>query len=188
MLCGEKVNLRPIERADLPQLVTWRNDPEIFRGFFTTFPLSLSGQDAWFEDLLRRQDKKLFIIESKQETAVGTVGFDHIDWKNQKAEFGNMLVAKEHRGQGFASDATKTALRFGFDHMNLNRIYLEVYAWNEGAVRLYQKCGFQVEGALRQAYYSEGKFNDTVLMAIVRDQWRSLADSPPVPAKRRKRK
>lgn len=183
MICGEKVNLRPLECTDLPQLVAWRNDPEIFRGFFTPFPLSLSAQDAWFEDLLKREDKKLFIIENKQGTAAGTVGFDHINWKNQRAEFGNMLVAKEHRGQGYAYDATKVALRFGFDQMNLNRIYLEVYAWNQSAVRLYQKCGFQIEGVLRQAYYAEGKFQDVVLMSVVREEWRERFNESPPPRK-----
>lgn len=173
MICGEKINLRAVERGDLEQLVRWRNDPVIFRGFFSTFPLSLGAQADWYEDLLRRIDKKLFVIEAKDGQAVGTIGFDHIDWKNQKAEFGNMLVDKGHRGCGYASDATRTALRFGFEQMNLNRIYLEVYAWNQEAVQLYQKSGFKIEGVLQQAYFTEGKFNDTVLMAIVRDDWRA---------------
>ena len=173
MICGEKINLRAVERSDLEQLVLWRNDPEIFRGFFTTFPLSLGAQASWYEELQRRTDKKVFIIETKERQAVGTIGFDQIDWKNQKAEFGNMLVDKAHRGCGYASDATRTMLRFGFDQMNLNRIYLEVYAWNEEAVQLYQKCGFEIEGVLRQTYYAQGKFNDTVLMAMVRDDWRA---------------
>jgi len=206
MICGEKINLRAVERGDLEQLVRWRNDPEIFRGFFSTFPLSLGAQADWYEDVLRRTDKKLFVIEAKDGQAVGTIGFDHIDWKNQKAEFGNMLVDKGHRGCGYASDATRTALRFGFEQMNLNRIYLEVYAWNQEAVQLYQKSGFEVEGVLRQAYFAEdlevyawnqeavqlyqksgfevegvlrqayfaeGKFNNTVLMAIVREDWRA---------------
>ncbi len=175
MICGERINLRAVERADLEQLVRWRNDPDVFRGFFTTFPLSAGGQEAWYEDLLRRPDKKLFVIETKEGQAVGTIGFDHIDWKNQRAEFGNMLVARAHRGQGYAGDATRTALRFGFEEMNLNRIYLEVYAWNEEAVRLYKKCGFEIEGVLRETYFSEGRFNDTVLMAVLRGTWKTLS-------------
>lgn len=173
MICGEKVNLRAVERGDLEQLVRWRNDPEIFRGFFTTFPLSFGAQTGWYEKQLRSTDKKLFVIEAKDGQAVGTIGFDQIDWKNQKAEFGNMLVEKAHRGRGYACDATRTALRFGFEQMNLNRIYLEVYAWNQEAVQLYEKCGFATEGILRQTYFAAGKFNDTVLMAILRENWRT---------------
>ena len=173
MICGETINLRAVERNDLEQLVRWRNDPEIFRGFFTTFPLSMGAQMGWYEDLLRRTDKKLFLIETKDGQAVGTIGYDHIDWKNQRAEFGNMLVDPVHRGRGYACDAVRTALRFGFEQMNLNRIHLEVYAWNQEAMQLYQKCGFVTEGVLRQSYFADGKFNDTVLMSILREDWRA---------------
>lgn len=178
MIYGEKVRLRLVEEQDLKRLVAWRNDPKVRRGFFTTFPLSQGGQRAWYEDLLKRQDRKLFIVETGEGVPVGTVGLDHIDWKNQKAEFGNALIAREHWGHGYGTDAARTLVRFGFEELNLNRIYLEVYAWNETAIRVYEKCGFQVEGVLRQNFFAGGQFHDTVLMALLRDRWKGTQLMP----------
>jgi len=168
MIRRGKVNLRPVERTDLEKLVVWRNEPTISKCFFNVFPLSVSGQARWFESLLQRDDKKLFIIETKESLPVGTIGLDNIDWKNQSAEFGNILIEPAHQGRGFASDATLVLLKFAFEDMNMNRIYLKVFNWNEAAIQLYVRCGFQKEGVLRQALYKGGGFQDLVLMAILR--------------------
>jgi len=171
MIQGKKVILRLVERTDLETLVVWRNNPAISKYFFNVLPLSLSGQDRWFEDLLRRDDKKLFIIETKEHLSVGTIGLDRIDRRNQSAELGNMLIEPGHLGKGLAGDAALALLRFAFTGLNLNRIYLKVFSWNESAIKLYLKCGFQKEGLLRQAVYKGGGFQDLVLMAILRDEF-----------------
>ena len=173
MIQGTLVNLRPLERDDLGLLVAWRNDPEIRERFFSTFPFSKSGQDAWFSNLLTRDDKRMLIIETKEGRPIGTIGMDHIDFKNQRAEFGNLLIGEsEYLGKNLATDGTLALLKFAFQEMNLNRVYLEVYADNDRARRLYDKCGFKVEGVLRQAYYHQGRFQDTVLMSVLRDEFR----------------
>ena len=173
MIQGTLVNLRPLEREDLGLLVTWRNDPKIREHFFSTFPFSRRGQDAWFSNLLTRDDQRMFIIETKEGKAVGTIGLDYIDFKNQRAEFGNILIGEsEYLGKNLATDGTLALLKFAFEEMNLNRVYLEVYAENGRARRLYDKCGLKVEGVLRQAYYHQGRFQDTVLMSILRDDFR----------------
>lgn len=176
MIQGESVILRPVERTDLERLVTWRNEPSISKHFFNVFPLSLAGQESWFENLLKRKDKKLFIIDIKEQVPVGTVGLDTIDFKNQSAEFGSLLIQPSQQGKGFAKDATMALLRFAFDDLNLNRIYLQVFDWNEPAIKLYLGCGFQKEGLLRQSVYKDGSFQDILLMAILRDEFEAEGD------------
>ena len=171
MIQGKTIILRPVERTDLERLVTWRNNPSISKHFFNVFPLSLAGQESWFEDLLEREDKQLFIIATKEQVPVGTVGLDNIDYKNQRAEFGGLLIEPAHQEKGFALDATMALLQFAFDDLNLNRIYLHVFNWNEPAIKLYLGCGFQKEGLLRQSVYKDGGFQDVLLMAILRDEF-----------------
>jgi RimJ/RimL family protein N-acetyltransferase len=62
-------------------------------------------------------------------------------------------------------------LGFAFDEMNLHRIQLSVYEFNQRAMRCYEKCGFRHEGRAREAFYREGKYHDSLLMAILRQEF-----------------
>lgn len=168
--------LRPLERSDLETLAKWRNTPEIYQQFFNTFPIAMSGQETWYQDLLKRPDAKLFIIETLADgQAIGTIGYDHIDWKNQKAELGNTLIGElAYRGKDLGKEAVRLMLHFGFSEMNLNRIYLKVYANNKLAIHVYESCGFHVEGILQEEYFRNGRFQDVCLMAILRKEYPDL--------------
>jgi len=176
LLNSSHILLRPLERSDLETLARWRNAPENYQRFFNTFPIAISGQDAWYQDLLKRQDGKLFIIEALGDgKAIGTIGYDHIDWKNQKAELGNTLIGElTYRGKGLGKEAVRLILHFGFSEMNLNRIYLKVYAKNKLAIHVYESCGFHVEGILQEEYFRNGRFQDVCLMAILRKEYPDL--------------
>jgi len=170
VLIGQKVLLRPLERQDLSLLAAWRNDPEIRRHFFNPYPITLSGQDKWYDAYLGRGDALLFIIQGKEgDKALGSIGLDRIDHRNQSAEYGRLLIADvADRQQGYARDASITLLRYAFTELNLNRVYLEVFADNKAAIRLYERCGFRREGTNRQAVFAGGRFRDILMMSILR--------------------
>ena len=173
LLNSSRILLRPLERFDLEALAKWRNTPEVRQDFFNTFPVAVSGQETWYQDLLRRQDAKLFVIETPMDSqAIGTIGYDRIDWKNQKGELGNILIGEPaYRGKGLGKEAVHLMVHFGFSEMNLNRIYLKLFAKNKHAIHLYESCGFQVEGILREEYFRSGAFQDVCLMAILRKEY-----------------
>ena len=58
--------------------------------------------------------------------------------------------------------------------MNLHRVWLHAFEFNERAIACYKKCGFQIEGRLRQHRYSEGRYWDTIVMGILRDEFEAL--------------
>ena len=58
-----------------------------------------------------------------------------------------------------------------FDTLNLNRVHLRVYAENLRAKRAYEKAGFLEEGRLREAVYKHGKYDDVIVMSILRSEW-----------------
>ena len=62
-------------------------------------------------------------------------------------------------------------LDFGFGQLRLERLWLDVYDFNERARRSYEKCGFVLEGKQRHAAYKLGRFIDVYLMAILRSEW-----------------
>ena len=60
---------------------------------------------------------------------------------------------------------------YAFRTLNLNRIWLHVFEFNERALRAYEKVGFVREGVLRQDVFREGRYWNTVVMGILRDEW-----------------
>lgn len=178
MLIGELTTLRPLERLDLPVIAAWRNHPEVRPHFFTPYLIAISGQDKWYDGYLSRGDSVIFIIQLRDtQQSIGMIGLDHVDHRNQSAEYGRMLIADPQlRGHGYARDATLTLLHYCFTDLNLNRIYLRVYADNAEALGFYERCGFKREGVERESLYMGGRFRDLALMSVLRCEfisWRS---------------
>jgi len=175
MLVGDKVKLRPVEETDLSLLVEWRNRVDIWGCFFNKFPLSLSGQLNWYRSLLEDQQRLLLMIEDiNSSQPVGTIGFDRIDHVNQLAEYGNLLIGdKGSRRLGFAGEATSLLVSYGFNRLNLNRIFLHVLADNDRALKFYRRYGFSEEGRLHEAFFDQGAFRDVLVLAMLRVDFQS---------------
>jgi RimJ/RimL family protein N-acetyltransferase len=171
MIRGEKAKLRAIERQDLPIFVRWFNDPEVRQYLAMYMPMSMAEEEKWFERQLEDQDGRVFAIETEDGAHIGNIGLHSIDWKNRRAYLGIVIGEKEYWGKGYGSDAIRTLLGFAFGEMNLHRVYLTVYAYNERAIRCYEKCGFQHEGRLREARFGDGRYHDELMMAILRKEF-----------------
>lgn len=172
MIVGTDVVLRLIEREDSDLVVKWRNNPRVKANLFGRMPLSRAGHNAWFEAYQRLGQEMVFIIETLEHVPVGTVGLSKIDHQNQSAEFGRMLIGEDsYIGRGLASDATITLLRFAFSELNLNRVFLEVFSFNDDAVETYRRCGFEIEGTKRECIFTRGSFFDVVVMSVLRQDF-----------------
>jgi RimJ/RimL family protein N-acetyltransferase len=173
MLTGQSVYLRLVEDEDLPLIVEWRNTPSVWANFFNKFPLSRAGQREYFSALQKDRGRILFTICLKEDKKpIGIIGLDLIDFCNQSVELGNILIAeKQYRRKGYAEESVRLMLIYCFLRLNMNRVCVKLYLKNEKAMKLYMKCGFRKEGKLRQAQFEDGKFNDIVLMSILRREF-----------------
>lgn len=176
MILGTKTRLRSFERADLPRSVAWMNDPDVRDGIAMYWPMSLDDEVKWYEAMLQGdKHERAFALDARKEDGwqhIGSMGFRHIDWRSGQAEFGIMIGEKEYWGQGYGTDAVKTLVQFGFDELNLKRIWLRVFDFNARAIRCYEKAGFSLEGRLRQHYYHAGRYYDELIMGLLREEWR----------------
>ncbi len=73
-----------------------------------------------------------------------------IDWRNRNCELGIVIGREEMLGQGLGGEAIDLALGFAFDFLNMHKVNLTVFEYNERAHRCYLKCGFRDEGRVRQ--------------------------------------
>jgi RimJ/RimL family protein N-acetyltransferase len=102
-------------------------------------------------------------------TAVGDASLFDFDSLARHAEAGISLVP-EARGRGIGTAAIAQLVDFGFVRRNLRRIHLQAIASNTGAIRAYEKAGFVVEGRLREHAWVRGRYEDIVLMGILRSE------------------
>jgi UDP-4-amino-4,6-dideoxy-N-acetyl-beta-L-altrosamine N-acetyltransferase len=173
-LIGELIYLRPIERADAPLLREWINHPEVARTLRHHRPMNLQIEEE-FIDRTAHSDTDLALLIAVKETdkPVGTTGLHHIDAKNRHAEFGILIGEPAEWGKGYGSEATRLMVNYAFETLNLNRIWLHVYEYNERGLGSYEKPGFKKEGVLRQENFREGRYWDTLVMGILREEWPS---------------
>jgi RimJ/RimL family protein N-acetyltransferase len=173
MLEGKTIELRCLELEHLDRIVEWRNHRDIRKSFFNKALISISGQKAWFDRYLVDPDRAIFIAVSKQSgKPVGMIGLYHIDQMNHKAEIGSTMVGDPSMwGRGIAVEMVELLIRYGFEDLNLNRIYAYAIDFNLGSIRVKEKCGFLHEGTLKQDHYANGKFYDVKLLGITRGDW-----------------
>ncbi len=174
MLNGERVVLRAVERSDLPRLWAWRNDPEL-EGLVhgPPRPRSLAALEAEFErqTAAPEHDTARFVIALDGEL-IGRCDLFAIDQTSGVARFG-ITVDRAYWGQGLGRDAVETLLRYAFRDRNLRRVWLDVLADNERAVRSYRACGFAEEGRLREHAWHDGQYEDVLVMAVLRVAWQA---------------
>lgn len=107
-------------------------------------------------------------------SAVGSASLFGFDALARHAEAGIGLVASA-RGQGIGTAAITQLVEFGFVRRNLHRIHLQAIESNTAAIRAYEKAGFVIEGRQREHAWVRGRYEDTVLMGILRSDGESAA-------------
>lgn len=164
------VSIRKFERQDIPKKVEWINNPENNKYLHYNIPISVEGTEAWF--ISHEGDTNRFdAIVEVSGVPVGTIGLLSIDRKNSKAEYYIAMGEKDYTGKGVAKEASRLLLKYGFEELGLNRIYLYTETENEKAQRLFERLGFTREGMIRKDIFSRDKYVDRYLYSILREEW-----------------
>ena len=176
MLRGELLNLRPLKKDDLEEIMKWINDIEVTKHLSSiNFPVSRLQEEKYLEKMMNKNDKqKHLVIETKEGNYIGQITLDNINWKNRNAELGIVIGKKEYWDKGYGTEAIKMLLNYGFNQMNLYNIYLWVFNYNKRGIRCYEKCGFKRDGVLRKSHFYQGKFHNVILMSILKDEFRGI--------------
>ncbi len=175
MLTGEKVRLREYRREDIQLAQAYINDYEVKRLLNPGIPYPYTYEDEmkWFESNSASKDNYSFAIETLEESKyIGGCGVNKIDWKNSVAMVGIFIGDKNYWGKGYGTDAMKVLVSFIFDQLNIHKVKLQVFSFNQRAIRSYEKCGFKTEGTLRKEIFKDGKYHDEVIMGILREDMR----------------
>ncbi len=173
MLEGRLVKLRARESTDLDRAFVWINDREVIRHLTVRYPMSRADERRWLEGQATNgfANGVHLAIETKEGAHIGNTDLFSVRPEDRKAELGIMIGEKEYWSKGYGTDAIVSLLRFAFDEMNLQRVWLTVDESNARAIACYRKCGFEEEVRLRRDRFVDGQYWDTVVMGILREEF-----------------
>lgn len=171
MIAGEHVILRAFERDDADRCYRWMNDPNIVRTLKSRYPIAFQNEVAWLERAMDpNSNERHFAIERRDDrTHIGNASIHDIDWVSRTGWFGLFIGEPTAWNRGFGTDAITTLVKFAFDDMNLHKLRINVFHYNERAKHILTSRGFVEEGKLGRDFYREGTYHDLVILSIFRD-------------------
>ncbi len=171
MIAGEHVILRAFEREDAERCYRWMNDPNIVRTLKSRYPIAFQSEIEWIERaMLSSSTERHFAIERRDDRShIGNASIQDIDWVSRTGWFGLFIGEPAAWNRGFGTDAIRTLVRFAFEEMNLRKLRIHIFDYNEKAKHLLLAQGFVEEGKLRRDFYREGVFHDIVILSTFRD-------------------
>jgi ribosomal-protein-alanine N-acetyltransferase len=166
LLKGKKVNLRIIEKEDLPLVKEWLNDID-FPGEFE--PISQETKASLEKQYEELGEGQWFFIEKKDGTKIGLIA--HFLTHGKLTEIGYALLPRE-RNKGYCSEAVQIMVDYLFLSKNIVRIQAGTNPKNVASHKVLQKAGFRKEAILRETFFSRGVWRDTALFSILREEWK----------------
>jgi RimJ/RimL family protein N-acetyltransferase len=188
-LSGSRVRLTSWMPQDLPALAHWYQQSDFLRLLDDqpAYPYSEAFLNQWLQE--RQKSNHTFIfavrpasptdpdITGTDDTLLGYVELDGILW-NHQVSWISIAIGEEHWGHGYGSEAMQLVLTFAFEELNLHRIQLTVFSYNDRAIALYEKLGFQREGVYREFVQRSGDRHDMYLYGLLRPEWQAKFGQP----------
>ena len=169
-LIGVAIYLRPLEPEDVPMLTQWTTQPE-FQTALDLFyrPLEPTPVEIFLECTKNDEhDIALGIVEKETDALLGFIGLNAIDQENDHVQLGFFLGAWGDGVEQYALEAVNLIQSYVFDDLKMHRLWLYVDASNERMRALFEQMGCSCEATLRQDRFSEGRYNDTVILGMLK--------------------
>ena len=175
MISGSLVNLTPLEQEDLEPLRLWRNNPE-FRKYFREYrEISKDMQQQWYRQKVIGDPGTMMFAIRKADTneLLGCCGLCYLSWVHRNADlslyigWNNAYIDDE----GYAEESCRLLFRYAFQELGLEKIWTEIYEFDDPKSNLYAKLGLKQDGLLRKQYQYNGKWWNSRILSILRDEY-----------------
>lgn len=168
------ITLRKFTVADIPNKVRWINEESNNKFLHYELPLEIEKTQCWFEAIKNRTDRFDAVIEA-DGISVGVIGLLNIDTVNLKAEYYITLGEVSYKRKGISYIASQQLLKYAFEVLGVNKVYLNVDTDNIAACNLYEKLGFRCEGIFKEDIMHREKMIDRKRYAILKKEWLSVS-------------
>ena len=168
------IELRDLSSEDEERLYEWRGEPEVARWMSDADVSGREAHRAWFEQLSTDPDLKGWMITRGGRPA-GLLTLTGLTGHHRRAAWNWFVGDREARGRGVGRAAQVLGLDRAFGDLGLHKVWAEVMADNDAALKILADVGFRREGYLRGHVLSGGKPRDVVQLGILDEEWRRLA-------------
>lgn len=173
---GKTVYLDTINKGDLEQLRSWRNHEPFKKHFREYREITRSMQKKWFKKIVNNNSNHhMFAIrEIESNKLIGTIGLTYINWVYSHADLSIYI------GDGFvyidqrAIDAVNIILDYGFNQLQLHKVWTEIYSFDETKINFFNDLNFKIDGQLRDNYFYDGKHWDSIIFSLLSSEFNSL--------------
>jgi RimJ/RimL family protein N-acetyltransferase len=172
---GEKVRVRPMRTDDAEQrfIASLDSPARQVLQIGIELPTSVELQRSFLEKYEGCKDAEgeiMFAVETVEGINVGGVSFHGRDDKNGVFSFG-VITYREYRRKGYAEDALRILLRYGFWERRYEKCNSACAHTNEGSIALHRRLGFVEEGRRRRQFFFNGQYYDEVLFGMTREEF-----------------
>ena len=162
--------VRRLKESDLQLRVSWMNNEKVYKSMHFEVPVVMEKTINWFRNNIGN-DKRADLAFELDGEIVAFGGLTGINREVNKAELYVFVNPESQRG-GIGTQATKLLCQYGFEQLGLNKIYLETNEDNVAARRVYEKCGFKLEGTLREEYATpDGKLLARMYYGLMKEEF-----------------
>ncbi len=162
------IQLELFKEPDFLRLINWINTEEeqmIFSAEIFSFPIT----NEQLKNYLNKKNRIIYkVIDKNSKEVIGHAELNNINYKSKNARICRVLIGdKKYRNKGYGTQTMNALIKIGFDELKLHRIDLGVFDFNKSAIKCYQKCGFEIEGLLKENILIKGKYWSTYNMSIL---------------------
>jgi RimJ/RimL family protein N-acetyltransferase len=175
MIKGKLVGLRAVEKEDLKLLRDWRNIPEFRKNFREIRELNMSNQEAWYNNsCINNHNNFMFIIQRLTDNKpIGAAGLLYVNWIIRSADFSFYIGESDAYIDdiGYAEDAASLLINYGFQNLNLHKLWMELYEFDKKKLDFFQnKFSFMKDGKLRDNCFEDGSYWNSFILSLLIDQ------------------
>jgi RimJ/RimL family protein N-acetyltransferase len=180
LLRGDRVRLTAVDKGDLPTMAQWWADGDFLRLYdaVPAYPKTEAQLAQRIDEGQKGDQIFLFGIRPlASDELIGLLELDGIMWTHGTTYLSIAIGPPGRRGQGLGHEAMQLGLRYAFQELNLHRVCVTVFSYNQPAIALYEKLGFVREGVHRQHLQRDGRRFDMFLYGLLRPEWETTLAS-----------
>ena len=172
MIYGDKIYLRELIKEDIDVVYNLCSDGDVLK-----YNGGKSGivSKEYIKDHLKYfniSSKKNYVIINKEGNVVGIIAYSQDKYAEGVYSIG-ITIGKKYWNRGYGKDSINTLLKYLFFKKRAHKIELEVVKENVQAIKCYKKFGFIEEGIIRKKYYYKDTYLDTVLMGLLKEEFKA---------------
>ena len=171
----ERLILRRFEYSDADSMLKYWVADEKIQSLYSEPVYSTKAEvkqllDKYISSYEKEDYYRWAIIDRVTNECIGQIAYFLVDSKNHFAEI-EYCIGTEFQCKGFATEATKAIIKYGFENMNLHKVQICTKTINEPSKRVIEKCGFTYEGTLRDYFYMNGQYVGRLYISILRKEY-----------------